>query len=285
MIYEQQNKESVLSVTPKTGILKKIVAIQSGCTAIQKNGTNTHFRYTYYKLEDILAMLNPLLNQHGVTIFHSVDSVRWDESNGMVIVTMQHTITDCDSGDSVSVYYTGTGKDEPAKGSGGSGIGSKAIYKAITSTTRYFYMGMFRIADVFDEDEHHEPKQSEPKRVEEQPKKEPEKFSVVFTRTLPLSARELRQEVRGYMAKPLKLTEEQHKRGVEVVSELMNATFPIDYHATEILKFLTGVSTVAELPPQALTYLAKYLQRDEGNKLQRFVNDEIANIAEYLDNL
>lgn len=276
----------VIAATPKTGILKKIVAVQSRCTAIQRNGENTHFRYKYYKLEDILAMLNPLLNAEGLSIFHSVTDTVWDAANGMVIVTMQHVITDAETGDYVTLTYTGTGRDEPAKG-GGVAIGSKAIYKAITTTTRYFYMGTFRIADHLDEDSDG----TEPSREDTKPTAfTQQKTNVVakkvfadFSRKSPLYPVDLREEIARYKKKPLNLSESERATYREEIKKAIAWIWPDAEQRETALQFLTGSPRLAGQEFQVVAYLAEYLERDKSGKLREVVIEELRLLNEHLD--
>jgi len=75
-----------LNAQEKSTIGRKLVRVQSRLGAIEKRGRNAHYGYNYYKLEDILAALNPLLNEEGLAISHSITGKDFSIGNGIVLL-------------------------------------------------------------------------------------------------------------------------------------------------------------------------------------------------------
>lgn len=151
----------------KTGALaRKIALIIGEIGNVPKNGRNTFHKYDYVLEADLTRALGPLLAAHKIAFFPSVVDATEVPGKGakgqdtLATVTLEITIVDGESGDTMVVRWRGQGMDS----------GDKAYYKAYTGAIKYFLMKTF-LVDTGDDPEIDEdaapqrvpPKQAAPK--------------------------------------------------------------------------------------------------------------------------
>ncbi len=137
----------------KVRLMKKILAAQMSLSEIKKDKTNEHFKYEYASAATVTAHVRAALHAQGCfLVLHELDetrqtvkSTKFDNKTGAVmeekeslIVTkrIQATIYDSESGECLSVSFSGDGQDS----------GDKAPYKAITGTGKYAMLGIMNLA-------------------------------------------------------------------------------------------------------------------------------------------
>lgn len=144
-------------------LIAKLIEVRTHVPKIPKKGKHP-VGFSYHRTEDVLAVLGPILDAHGIFITHSVLAQGVDRNN-VYWCTTAHTFYCMESGQWLRVFSQGTGKDEtyPKDKSGNltgeTRQGDKALYKAVTTSTRNFYLKNFRISEVEDvefEPEHEE---------------------------------------------------------------------------------------------------------------------------------
>jgi hypothetical protein len=115
-----------------------IVAVMGDIVAVEKNGLNTHFKFKYQAWDDVLPAVKSACVTHGLAIVPEVKEViRGDKK---VTVMMNYHLLSGDQ--SMVVSYAGEALDND----------DKAIQKAITSATKYFYLKTFMIPINGEED-------------------------------------------------------------------------------------------------------------------------------------
>jgi hypothetical protein len=115
-----------------------IVAVMGDIVAVEKNGLNTHFKFKYQAWDDVLPAVKSACVTHGLAIVPEVkDVVRGDKK---VTVMMNYHLLSGDQ--SMVVSYAGEALDND----------DKAIQKAITSATKYFYLKTFMIPIAGEDD-------------------------------------------------------------------------------------------------------------------------------------
>jgi hypothetical protein len=133
------------TATQPVGLVKKLVAIRAALGPIAKAHRNPHFGYDYVSEGQIMAVLTPHLNQHGILVTTSVDDmhVHYSDQKGagvFVSVNTTHTFEDTETGETREVKSAGVGWD----------TGDKGVYKAITGATKYALMKNFLVTDEQD---------------------------------------------------------------------------------------------------------------------------------------
>ncbi len=151
----------------KVRLMKKILAAQMSLTEIKKDKTNEHFKYEYASAATVTAHVRAALHAQGCfLVLHELSekrqtmkSSKFDNKTGAVmeekeslIVTkeIQATIYDSETGESLSVSFSGDGQDS----------GDKAPYKAITGTGKYAMLGIMNLASGDDPESEKGKKQS-----------------------------------------------------------------------------------------------------------------------------
>lgn len=125
------------------GIQMKLVVTQSALKA-KKDLYNSFGKYNYRSCESILEALKPLLASNQMTIILS-DQVK--EIGGRVYVEATATVTDAETGESVSVTAYAR-EEESKKGMDGSQVtGASSSY-----ARKYALNGLFAIDDAKDSD-------------------------------------------------------------------------------------------------------------------------------------
>ena len=290
-----------LNAQEKSTIGRKLVRVQSGMGAIEKRGRNAHYGYNYYKLEDILAALNPLLNAEGLTISHSITGKDFSIGNGIVFIETQHTILDADSGETITVHFCGTGKDEKKKTaqkagvpSEPEGIGDKAIYKAMTTAIRYFYMETFRISEETEDNDFAAEPQSQteaPKAPSQAPKAsthtqvppKPQKPLIGYSiaRQISLMPSELKADIATINElQPPDFTDAQSQRLIATADEFLKREF--GDMADEVVGFLFDGVALESLTAQELYYMTVWLRRNEAGELKASTKNEVEMLIEKL---
>lgn len=115
-----------------------IVAVMGDIHAVEKNGLNTHFKFKYQAWDDVLPAVKAACVTHGLAIVPEVKDVLRDGKK--VTVMMNYHLLAGDQ--SMVVSYAGEALDND----------DKAIQKAITSATKYFYLKTFMIPISGEED-------------------------------------------------------------------------------------------------------------------------------------
>lgn len=115
-----------------------IVAVMGDIVAVEKNGLNTHFKFKYQAWDDVLPAVKSACVTHGLAIIPEVKDVLRDGKK--VTVMMNYHLLAGDQ--SMVVSYAGEALDND----------DKAIQKAITSATKYFYLKTFMIPIAGEED-------------------------------------------------------------------------------------------------------------------------------------
>lgn len=67
-------------------ILKKIIAVQDAMEPIKKNKTNTHFKNTYFNKDTLLGILDPILKEQGLRLFHPLTDINGRPAIRMMFV-------------------------------------------------------------------------------------------------------------------------------------------------------------------------------------------------------
>lgn len=121
-------------------IAETIVAVMGDIHAVEKNGFNAHFKFKYQSWDDVLPAVKTACVQHHLAIVPSVQSVVRTE--GKVTVSVDYHLITGDQ--SMVVSFAGESL-APEKD-------DKAIQKAITSATKFFYLKTFMIPIEGEED-------------------------------------------------------------------------------------------------------------------------------------
>jgi len=124
-----------------TSLLKKIVSIYVGMKNVEKTGYNDFKQYAYFKEEDLMNALKPLLIENKVVIIPNV--LMRSKIGDLSIIKQQYMIVDAESGQWIKVYNYGEGQDNQDKG----------IYKAYTGALKYFIMKTFFLGESGDDPE------------------------------------------------------------------------------------------------------------------------------------
>jgi hypothetical protein len=119
-------------------LASSIVAVMGAIHAVEKNGLNTHFKFKYQAWDDVLPAVKIACVEHNLAVVPEVKDVLRDGKK--VTVLMNYHLLSGDS--SMVVSYAGEALDND----------DKAIQKAITSATKYFYLKTFMIPIEGEED-------------------------------------------------------------------------------------------------------------------------------------
>lgn len=115
-----------------------IIAVMGAIHAVEKNGLNTHFKFKYQAWDDVLPAVKLACVEHKLAVIPEVKAV--ERGDKKVTVLMNYHLLSGD--DSMVVSYAGEALDND----------DKAIQKAITSATKYFYLKTFMIPIEGEED-------------------------------------------------------------------------------------------------------------------------------------
>jgi len=141
----------------------KLAKITAELGGIAKDGRNEHQKFDFISYEHLYAAVRPLLSREKVAIIPSVESVseeRYETNNGgsgwRTTVTMNETIIDADSGDTMTVKAMGSAND----------TGDKSLGKAITEADKRWLFKLFKVSskdDVDPDADSPEPPKSKPR--------------------------------------------------------------------------------------------------------------------------
>jgi hypothetical protein len=98
---------------------------------VQKRGYNDFHKYSYVTEADILEALRDKMVEHGLVVIPSAQ-VHSNE-DGLVLLDMEFTVGDTETGDFAQFKWVGSGHDK----------GDKGVYKAFTGAQKYFLMKTF----------------------------------------------------------------------------------------------------------------------------------------------
>lgn len=129
-------------------VYKKLGAIIKEGVTVGKSGYNSFQNYKYATEADIVEAARTKFSNHGLVLTTSVvgtEKVRDD----LVRTTMDFTLVDLDSGESLTTTYVGDGQDK----------GDKGIYKSYTGALKFFLSKTLMIAT-----------DSDPEKTDSQPK-------------------------------------------------------------------------------------------------------------------
>jgi hypothetical protein len=124
---------SEITMNPKTELYKKILAVQKVLEPLEKNGWNDFQKYRYSTAGDVLLPVQRTCNEQGLIVL--ADCIESKIEPGRASVIMRLTVTDSETGESLSVTAPGYAEDYSWKDNRPSG--DKAVYKAITGATKY----------------------------------------------------------------------------------------------------------------------------------------------------
>jgi hypothetical protein len=162
---------------PQLGINNAMLQIMAGIDPIAKNKTNSQQNYKYRGVEDIYAVLNPMLIANKVLLIPEIlhhDIKEFTSSKGSLlfraIVTMKYIFKSVEDGSFIETIMTGEGMDS----------GDKATPKAVSMAFKYMAFQLFCIPideNVNAEADNHEVKAEAEKPSQSTDKKaEPEKW-------------------------------------------------------------------------------------------------------------
>lgn len=129
---------------------EKILAIMGEVDSIPKNGYNERQNYKYVMAADVVDGVRRALVKHRVIIspgFPRLSPIGHTEKMAVIETLIPYTITDVDSGASVTIVWRGWGAD----------AGDKAPYKAFTGSLKYFLLNFFMLPTDPSADPEHEP--------------------------------------------------------------------------------------------------------------------------------
>lgn len=117
----------------KASLYKKIAKVMGKVERIPKRGRNSFHNYDYVTESDLVDSARKLMVEEGLVLFNNV---REYEINGdLATVTIDFTLCDTETGESISTCLVGQGSDK----------GDKAFYKAYAGATKYYLMKTFLI--------------------------------------------------------------------------------------------------------------------------------------------
>lgn len=122
---------------------KKFVEVMKECNYIAKNGTNNFHGYKYATSADVLEKVNAALTKHGIASVATPNLLQFQDvttakgnTEHLAIVEITVTLTDSESGETLTLKGLGSGQD----------AGDKAIMKAQTAALKYCYLLSLAIA-------------------------------------------------------------------------------------------------------------------------------------------
>lgn len=122
---------------------KKFVEVMKECNYIAKNGTNNFHGYKYATSADVLEKVNAALTKHGIASVATPNLLKFQDvttakgnTEHLAIVEITVTLTDSESGETLTLKGLGSGQD----------AGDKAIMKAQTAALKYCYLLSLAIA-------------------------------------------------------------------------------------------------------------------------------------------
>jgi len=126
-----------------SSLAKKLAEIVLEVSSVAKRGRNEFHKYDYVLESDVLWALREPLAKRNIVIIPEIlkssdtrDITGKSSTSTVTQVEMMLHVTDADSGEKLSLPWTGIGMD----------TGDKGIYKAITGGYKYFLMKLFMLA-------------------------------------------------------------------------------------------------------------------------------------------
>lgn len=127
----------------KLTLSEKIFAIANACSTIQRNGIGESSNlekplFAYAKIEDVLAVVNPLLKRHKLILTGNVARepvTHVGKTFASTEVLVDWLLTDVETNQNVTVRVPGAGVDDQGKG----------IYKALTGSRKYAMVMLFNL--------------------------------------------------------------------------------------------------------------------------------------------
>jgi len=115
----------------KKSVAGAILKVSFSVGKITKNGTNDHFKFKYQAWDDVLPEVRNACVEHGLTVVPNVTQI----ITGVKKVTVMVNFILLCGDDRLEVGFAGEANDND----------DKAIQKAITSATKYFFLKTFMI--------------------------------------------------------------------------------------------------------------------------------------------
>lgn len=117
----------------KASLYQKIVKVMAKVERIPKNGYNSFHKYAYTTESDLVESARKLMVEEGLVLFNNVRE--YEIQGELATVTIDFTLCDVDTGESVTTCIVGQGTDRA----------DKAFYKAYAGATKYYLMKTFLI--------------------------------------------------------------------------------------------------------------------------------------------
>jgi len=142
-------------MTPRPLIIK-LARLIATLDRVPKTGRNSFHKYDYVTESDLLDAIRGRLGESGIMISPSVVSahVHGEGRDQVTDVTMDVTLIDGESGDSLTTRWIGQGQDSADKG----------YYKAYTGAMKYFLLKTFMISTGDDPEAAPQRAQAQPQR-------------------------------------------------------------------------------------------------------------------------
>ncbi len=127
-------------------LAKKLQSARNAASPVKKNGEAAE-GYDFVRAEDVAEEARRLLKGRGIVVIPSVESVEMkvaSKSGLLILAHLTFEIVLVKTGESITKSWIGSGIDNP---------GDKALYKAITGGTKYFYANLLGIPFGVDPEE------------------------------------------------------------------------------------------------------------------------------------
>lgn len=135
---------------------KKILAVMTAISGIEKNGRNEHFKYDFVADPDVLRVVRNAITEAGLVILPNISESRREGSNTHIRGSFD--LMDTDTGYVRTCLWEGESDDKQDKG----------ISKAATSFVKYFLLKAFLIPTGDDPDAQ-APVETKPKKAPKEP--------------------------------------------------------------------------------------------------------------------
>lgn len=166
-------------MTTTAKIYEAINAIMSAIEPIAKNKVNPQQNYKFRGVDDVYAVLSPMLTANKVVIIPNVinhDLQQFTTAKGGIIfralVNVEYTVASAEDGSHIKVTVTGEGMDS----------GDKATPKALSGAYKYMAFQLFCIpVDTGDDAEHQDHNVTGQAQPQQQATPQPEKWLNKFS--------------------------------------------------------------------------------------------------------
>lgn len=122
----------------KPSIHTKMVAIMGQMGSLEPTGQNSHFRYAYFEATEVAGVFRALFIKHGLSFLSDVidyDVQSRGAKNMLTTMRVLFTLTDTETGETVSGHGLGQGDDPGDKGSN----------KAFAGALKYWLLKTFMV--------------------------------------------------------------------------------------------------------------------------------------------